>query len=360
MTRRLLSRFLLVALALLASDGLRAETPRATVDPEIELVSAACRLALVPGFDRATPNTYPWDLEERLRGFEDHDAVMFVRERRIHNQTPAAVWLAVGANLERDGDTLRLAPDDGSAGSIPRAWRDRYADACVRNMDRLRRDSGFDSLLEEHRATLTRCEAELDLLLSTRVASAWIEDFFGEPLDERVSVHPAPLANGRVTLVRIKNEGEPVRSAVVVPVFLWRDGAPVYPPVMAPLIERHFIEACAARYVEDHAEALGPPATRLYDALAKANRQRPATSPLALVEAMLTDAACANLTASTDGLRAGIEQAEKAERDGTPAVVGLLDLLDDYRQNREQYATLSDFTPRLVTFLKKTADAHGG
>lgn len=327
--------------------GLGASAVKVSVDENVEFVSAMCRVA---GFDEYVNNVnkaYVATLDSVMTSLKTHPAVTRLNELRMAQGLSYDAVAKLAANTAiQDGHFVLLSGADLS--KMDRRWESGQDAEIARLLDDAYRNSGFHDFYVSQKPFYDKVLANLNAMLSN-VDLAWLEDFYGTEIKGNLSVSLLNRGNYGVTRQRA---GMPDESFIIIGCWKLDDaGVPVFRNSES-LIVHEFSHPMCNPIIETNFSAFNGNAQLAADLMeSELSSQSYGGAKTLLCESMVRSVevqyALAHAKNAGDSLL--VETQVKFQVAGGFLVVPeIVNVMTEYRNNRDRYQTLPQVAPRIV------------
>ena len=357
---------LLVALCLLLLPVARAAAadPPAVevrVDPRVELLSIVFRLAGSPEYNM--PNSaspYAEAVEAHFGKFRDHTAVKRAQELRRTRGISFDAVMSLAVHLAEMDDSATPAlrmPLEPRPPQLEGRWRAEDAEAFVALLADFAREADFAGFIADQRDFHEQAAAALEKVVNRQPIVPWFDGYFGTRPDARYVVIAGLLNGGGNYGVSYRSaDGREEQITPVIGVWRWTsEGLPNVDGTSLGTIVHEFCHPYANGAIDRFGAELEAAGNRLFEAnRAVMQRQAYGTGRTVLYESLVRACVVRYMT-NHSGEAAGQRQAAEEVARGFKWTPELAALLAEYEADREQYATLDDFMPRVVAFFNEPA-----
>lgn len=232
-----------------ASSACGADTPvPVLVDPVVEFVSAACRMAGFEEYIDDTNAAYAAAVDSVLRPFRNHPSIGFLNSVRRSSGISHDAVAALALQLAEENGELRLCPGSDLPAMDSR-WQPGQAEELAPLLSDLYRQSAFAEFCKSRGSFYDAVIRNMHSLLQ-KADLEWLKGFFGKKL-EGCEVVISLLNNGNYGMTR-KCAGHPDEAVIIVgclatdengiPEFDGRESLIIHEsshPMCNPLVERN-------------------------------------------------------------------------------------------------------------------------
>ncbi len=329
---------------------------RITVDPRIELFSTIHRLAGTGQYDEDELPEYTAAVEEYFGSYRDHEAVQMAiqlhESRNLDGNSPMALAVYLTDPPVLEG----RAPLNPTPADLDPRWT---ADVIPQFLEVSRKfaiETDFNNFFKTHRSLYDLAVLNLQKTLEGKDIIPWFKEYFGYQPDDYVII--LGLQNGScnygssVTLENGKREFQSILGASQPDAY----GAPQYPADWyIPTIVHEFCHSYVNPLVDLYNEMLRESGERIFPSHKEILSQSGYNYWHVMMYEYLTRACVVRYLYASEGVNAARQQMNRDERYGFPAINGLVDLLNDYENNRDRYPHLEAFMPKIAEFFNQYA-----
>ena len=329
---------------------------RISVDPRIELFSTIHRLAATGQYDSNDLPSYIRDVEEHFKSFSDHEAVkLAIRLRETHHldgNSPMALAVYLTDPPALKGRSSLLPPPD----DLDPRWTSDAIPVFLKAARRFASDSDFNRFYEAHNELYQKSVQNLKSTLEGKDLLSWFQEYFGYQPDDFVII--LGLQNGScnygssVTLENGKREFQSILGASRPDSM----GAPQYPGSWyIPTIIHEFCHSYVNPLVDQNRELLRESGELIFPSHREDLSKSGYNYWHVMLYEYLTRACVIRYLYDSEGTRAANQHMKWDEHSGFPAIQGLVDLLDDYENQRNKYPGMDNFMPLIAEYFNQYA-----
>lgn len=344
--------------AAVSTDARR--TPDVHVDPRIELLSIAARLA---GFDEYNmPNSaspYADRVQARFGPHADHPAIATLRE--LHSTKGVSFDAIPSMALHLDGVpslTPRL-PFTPRPERLDARWQSPLTDKFLEQLRDFATVTDAAGFFKDEQPFYSAVSKRLAAVLARSKALEWFDAFFGARAQATYTAIPGLLCGGGNYGMGVRfTDGRPEEIS---PIFgCWKfdsSGVPVFGDSYLSLYIHELCHTYSNPFIDASAPALEAPGQTIYAGCAERMRRQGYGAWRTVLYESLVRACVIRCRLATEGAAAANQQANEELANGFAWVPDLAKLLGEYDDNRTTYPQFSDFMPSIVAFFDKTAAA---
>ena len=340
---------------LLGASALAAQSPRISSDPRIELLSIVFHLAGNPEYNQCRVPSYCEDIDKFFAAYKDDAAVGIARELRESRGISYDAVMSFAIHL-KDVDTLaERVPFDAPDTRLEARWRPADARRFLTALRTFVERSKFRDFVKAHDALYNTTSSRLRSLVESKADLAWFDKFFGTKSAARFVVVPALVNGGGNYGPSLRAEdGREEMYAILGVWHLDDDKQPSFDARDLPTLVHEFAHSYVNPLV-----ARFPAVDRAGDTVytpvrAKMQSQAYGDGHTLICESLVRTATARYILAH-DGA-APARNAVRAEEGRAFLWTGeLFDLLATYESDREHYATLDQFMPKVVAYFDTLA-----
>ncbi len=327
-----------------------------SVDPRIELFSTIHRLAETGQYNENELPGYIADVEAWFGPYRDHEAVQLaIQLRETHNldgNSPMALaaYLTDPPALEGRA-SLNPPPED-----LDPRWTSDVIPAFLEAARKFAVETNFNRFFEAHRSLYGQAVFNLQTTLKGKDILPWFKEYFGYQPDDYAII--LGLQNGScnygssVTLEDGKREFQSILGASQPDI----TGAPQYPADWyIPTIVHEFCHSYVNPLVDQYREMLRESGELMFPSHKEKLSQSGYNYWHVMMYEYLTRACVVRYIYANEGSIAASRRMKWDERYGFPAIEGLVDLLNDYENQRDKYPHLEAFMPVIAEYFNQSA-----
>ncbi len=327
--------------------GLQASAVEVTVDENVEFVSAMCRLADFDEYVYNLNKDYAKAIDSVMAPLKNHKAVARLKElRREQGVSYDAVANFTAQTAISNGHFVLLPGSDVSKSED--RWRKGQDAKMAKLLDDAYRHSGFHQFFLSQQPFYSKVVNNAKSIIE-KVDLKWLEDFYGTPIQGRVSISLLNRGNYGTTQ---HCDGKPEESVIIIGCSdLDSAGIPVFHNIKSLIVHEFshpscnpIIDKCLPQF-NDNAQRTA----QLMESELHTRNYAGGNTVLyeSLVRAVETQYAMAHATTANDSIMAASDIKTQVAG-GFLFFRELTNALTNYRQNRSKYATLVQFAPKIV------------
>ena len=340
-------------------DPIQDESIPLAVDPNVELLSIACRLA---GFreyrqDNASP-AYTQAVDAWFSKHASHEAVETLKGlRRSGISYDAPMSLAV--HLTPLPALKERCDFNKTPARLDRRWRTAPTRDFVGKLRAFVTDTQFEKFLASQAPYYRSLEARMRNEIDKRSYRSWLDRFFGAKPAAVFSITPSALnggANYGVSVV-FRDGREEIRP--VIGLSKWdSESLPLFAEHFVPTVVHEFVHSYTNPLVDAHAEALRESGEKIFQyCRGIMSNQAYGTWKIMIYESVVRACVIRYLDANDDAAVGKKQRKEEVTR-GFVWVPELADFLDGYEADRRRHSDLSSFMPQIVSFFTAYAEKY--
>ncbi len=344
-----------LALTLLRPPATQTSMPDIRVDPRVELFSIIFHLAGHPEYSKPMVKSYADDVNANFAPFKDHNAIKLARELRRKSGISYDAPMTLAIHLNDATKLEGIVPLDPRPEGVDQRWKPDEMSAFLEAARTFSHDANFEKFFNDHKPLYATATQRMGAALSRDGHIEWFESFFGKRPAAKFHLVLGMLNGGQCygTHARVGD-----REELYCILGVWNtdaNGEPTFPKQVLPFVVHEFCHSYANPLIDSHLAQLGSAGETLF----KKNepimrRQAYASGQIVLRESLVR--ACVvryrNAIEGPDAAKAEIAQQEKL---GFAWISDLSNLLGEYESHRDQYKSLDDFMPRVVSFFQEKA-----
>jgi KaiC/GvpD/RAD55 family RecA-like ATPase len=329
-----------------------AQELRAEVDPRVELMSILFRLAGNPEYNQCRVPLYDQAIDGYFAPYRDHEAVQLARSLGIGFEAPMKI-----AAYVRDAQTLaERVPFDRPSVHLFEKWDAGKARAFLSAARRFAAETNFEAFLNSQQPLYEATNDRLQAFLRDKGDPGWFIRFFGPPGPAAFVIVPG-LANGAPSYAARVIDESGAQEIYAIPGVSKVDagGLPVFDSDWGVTMAHEIADTYASPAINKFAAGMAKAAAQIYEAVAPAMRRQSYGNWRIMLSESLARAATIEYAMEHDGPQAARTVIGKENSRSFFWMSGLVDLLEAYRKDREQYPTFDSFMPRVAGFFNDVA-----
>lgn len=325
---------------------------RAMTDERIELTSIVFRLAGMHEFVNDDVYAYTRTIDEYFEGYREHELIQYVRQLREEQRIAYAAAAGSATKLRITENGVALHPGLTYADAAQdRRWTEETFARYVALLDDFYRTSGFRAFFEANEALYAAAAGEMDALLS-EIDTRWFPSFFGE---EFVAPNVyAAMANGRNNYI-VEDPSSAAGYGIVIGCTGNGSGMPQLSDSVLPTIVHEICHFYTEPLFQTYWKAMEPAADTLYPSIREQMRRNAYGSAQETTVEWLNNLFKIMYFKENPNSRhpARFLVTLDAER-GFIWMQRAFLFMDNFYRNRDTYAYIGDYMPRIVDFLNHT------
>jgi hypothetical protein len=214
-------------------------------------------------------------------------------------------------------------------------------------------DTNFDGFVKEHQPLYRTTESRLEAFLTRHGHLEWFDEFFGERPGASYTVVPALLNGGASYGPRCRTaDGKESLYSII---GVWEtdnEGVPQFRQAgVIAVVVHEFCHSYTNRIVDHYAAQLEPAGRRIFPSVAAAMKKQGYQHWNNVMYESLVRACTVRYFERYFGATTASQVIESEKKRQFLWIGGLSQLLAEYEAHRDQYKTLDEFMPRIVTFF---------
>ncbi len=321
-----------------------------SVDVRMELLTVIFHLAGAPEFAGDGFASYAALVDAKFRPFAQHPAVRFASRMREEVGIGADGVVVLAAHLSPL--PLLEPPENFTRTAVQGRWRNADALEFAALARDFAKDSNFAEFVDESRPIYELAALRMQKLVQEEIEPNWFAEYFGPRPNSRMQV-AVGLLNGNISLgFDAKLEGQPDTLYAVMGTWLFdEEKLPLFDASVTPILVHEFCHSFVDPAVVKRAADFEAAGAMLQPVLAEHLPRMQQYYWRTLFEETLVRAAVARYLLAYQGPEAAREELARQVKNGFVWIDGVYDLLGQYEQNRDQYATFEQFLPRVIDFF---------
>jgi len=325
---------------------------RAGIDSRVELMSILFRLAGNQEYRQCRIAAYDQAIDKYFAPYRDHDAVQLAHSLGVGFDAPMkfAVYL-------RDTDSLEeLVPFDRPGLHLYQGWQPSKARDFLSAIQRFAADTNFQSFLKSQQPLYATTDARLQAYLKDNADLDWFARFFGPPAPDHLIVVPG-MANGAPSYAARVVDASGAQSIYAIPgvAKVDRSGLPVFDNDWRTVMVHQLADVYVSPAAGKLAGQIEKPAGEIYAHVSAAMQKQSYGNWRSMLSTSLARATTIEYLIEHEGRDAARLEVRKENAKSFFWMGNLVDLLEAYRKDRQQYPTFGSFMPRVVEFFHELA-----
>jgi hypothetical protein len=329
-----------------------AERPHIGVDQRVELLSVVFRLAGNPEYNQGRVPKYETAIESHFGGFRDHEAIRAARALRESNGVSFDAVMSMAIHLS---DTSRLSerlPFTRPGIMLDQRWGGTGARPFMTSLRRFATDARFAAFTESQRQLYATTNERLRSFVERRVDFKWFSSFYQTSPKAQFVLVPG-LANGGASYGPrfVGTNGAEEFWSIVGVDTVDGDGLPLFDDSMVPTVLHEFSHSFVNPTMAKHAARLEPAGSMIYSGVAGLMQRRAYGNWKTMLDESIVRAAVARYVLAHEGPDKARKELQQQWSQGFLWIDELFELLGAYERERERYANLEAFMPRIAQYF---------
>ena len=330
---------------------------KVAVDPRVELVSIIFRLAGNFEYGRGQVASCTDDVENHFGRFRDHPAVKLAARLRQTRGVSYDACMSMAVHLSF-ADTLETkVPLDPLPGNLDGRWGIEGAAEFVEQARRFVEETSFREFFEEHRPLYELAESRMQKMLDEHAHLEWFDEFFGRRPKATFTVSLGMLNGGCCYGARCRAADGAEELYCILGV--WKtdsEGVPVFDKQMLSTVVHEFCHSYTNPIVERHAAELEAAGKKMFPFVEAAMGRQAYSNWKTMMYESMVRAGVVRYIGRHDGPEAEKIEIFRQKQRQFIWIEELSGLLGEYEAERDKYADLDEFFPRIVAFFDQYAD----
>ena len=330
---------------------------RVVVDPRVELLSLIFRLAGNPEYNLARVESYAEDADMQFGKFRGHAVVNLARKLRGTHGVSYDAVMSLAVHLTDAGHLKLKLPIEPWPDGLDKRWTAPDVSNFLAAAQQFVKDSSFQEFIQQHRPLYQTAVARMQTLLDKEAHLDWFDAYFGQQPQASFIVALGLLNGGACYGPHFRRAADGHEELYCV-LGVWqtdKQGLPEFSRDMLGTVVHEFCHSYANPLVERHLAELRPSGDALFEQVAGRMRSQAYGSGQTLLCESLVRACVIRYLHQYEGEEAAGRAIQAEKKKGFLWMQEMSDLLGEYEAHRDQYPTLEDFSPRLVSFFAETA-----
>jgi hypothetical protein len=328
---------------------------RVVVDPRVELMSLIFRLAGNPEYSMARVESYADDADKQFGKFRDHVVVNLAQELCSTHGVSYDVVMSMAIHLTDTEDLKLKLPLEPWPEGLDKRWTAPDVTNFLAAARQFVKDSSFQEFIKQHRPLYETAVARMQTLLDKEAHLEWFDAYFGKRPQASFTVALGLLNGGGCYGPHFRAADGHEELYCILGVWQTdKQGLPEFTRDTLPTVVHEFCHSYANPLVERHLAELQPSGDALFDQVSGRMRSQAYGNGQTLLKESLVRACVIRYLRQYEGEEAARRAIQAEKRNGFLWMQEMSDLLGEYETHRDQYPTLEDFSPRLVTFFAET------
>ena len=327
------------------------------VDPRVELVCVVFRLAGNPEYGRGRIKTYLDDVEKHFDAVRSHELIDYAAGLRSKYGVSYDACMSMAVHIEPKAPWRLRFPAQPRPEGLDGRWRDQSPEEFLTRLNEFTDEGKFDAFLEQHQDLYKTTEQRLTSLLESEVHLEWFDDFFGARPAARFTVIPALVNGGSCYGPHVTTPEGQLEYYCILGVWKtdWH-GQPQFDKSVVGTIIHEFCHSYTNAIVDRHAEEFREAGEALFAHVEDSMRRQAYGTWKTMIYESLVRASVIRYLHRFESPGSVRREIGRQNQRGFGWIEGLSNLLGEYEENRDKYATLDDFAPRLVEFFDDYAE----
>lgn len=347
-------RFAVILPAILLWTAVAARTQdwHAGVDSRVELMSILFRLAGNTEYRQCRAPAYDKAIETYFAPYRDHDAIQLARSLGIRFDAP----MKLAVNLRDVGSLAELAPFDRPAFHLYQNWDAGKARDFLSAARRFAADTNFGGFLKSQQPLYDATDTRLQAALADKADLAWFARFFAPPAPAHLIIVPG-IANGPSSYAARVIDPAGAQQIYAIPGVSKVDpeGLPLFDSDWRTTMVHELAHVYVSPALGKFAAQMEKSAQQVYEPVSAAMQRQSYGTWRIMLNESLARAATIEYVMEHDGPDAARVVIRKENSRSFFWMSGLVNLLETYCKDREQYPTFESFMPRVAGYFDDLA-----
>ena len=327
------------------------------IDPRVELLSIIFRLAGNPEYQQGRVESYVEDVERHFGRFRDHPAVQCAAELRRTRGVSYDACMSMAVHLSDAYAPQAKVPFDPLPADLDSRWGVEGAGRFLEQAGRFVDETSFRQFIQEHRPLYELAESRMQDVLDKHAHLEWFDDFFGQRTEAVFKFMLAPLNGGSNYGTRCRTADG--RQELYCILGVWKtdaEGMPLFEPEMLGTVVHEFCHSYTNPVIDRHADELEAAGNKLFPHVEQAMRRQAYGQWKTMMYESLVRACVVRYTHTHLGPEAARRAIDSEKARQFLWIGELSELLGEYEVQRDKYADLDAYFPRIVEFFNSSAD----
>ena len=331
-----------------------AHSLRVVVDPRVELMSLIFRLAGNREYNMARVKSYAADADQQFGKYRDHEVVKLARELHRTDGVSYDAVMSMAVHLT-DAEQLNLKlklPLQPWPEGLDKRWTAPEVTNFLAAAQQFVKDSSFEEFVEQHRPLYQTTVARMQTLMEKEAHLEWFNAYFGQRSQASFTVALGLLNGGGCYGPHFRAADG--REELYCVLGVWqtdKQGMPEFTRDVLDTVVHEFCHSYANPIIERHQAELNASGEALFAQVAARMRSQAYGNAHTMLCESLVRACTVRYVRQYAGEEAARGAIQSEKKKGFLWMQEMSDLLGEYEAHRDQYPTLEDFSPRLVTFF---------
>ncbi len=324
-----------------------------TTDPRVELMSLIFRLAGNPEYAQGRIASYNRDVDNHFSAFKDHEAVQLAKKLRETRGVSYDAVMGMAVHVTDAFSLKEKIPLDPQPETLDSRWTPELARDFLEAARRFVETADFGGFIMTHDDLYSLTATRMQAVMEEHGVVDWFDEFFGSRPGASFELILG-LLNGPANYgARIKpSKKEEILYCIL---GVWEtdeEGNPQFSQQVLPTVVHEFCHSYCNPLVEKHITELETPGKEIFGRVKEAMSRMAYGNWETMMKESLVRASVIRYLRAKLGEEAAQKGIENEKRRQFFWIGGLSDLLGEYEESREMYASLDDFFPRIATFFQ--------
>ena len=326
---------------------------RISTDSRVELMSLIFRLAKNPEYNQGRIKSYNDDADKHFASFEEQDVVKMARKLRESRGVSYDAVMKMAVHVTDAFSLNERIPFDPQPETLDKRWTPENAREFLKVARRFVKKSDFEGFIKAHTDLYDLAATRMQAVMEEHGVLDWFNDFFGDRPGARFELILGMLNGPASYGARIKLSEKDEILYCVLGVWDTDDqGQPEFSERVLPTVVHEFCHSYCNPLVDKHAADLEASAKPIFALVEETMRGMAYASWQTMMRESLVRASVIRYMLAKQGEEAARKHIETEKERKFFWMDGLVDLLNEYEQNRETYPRMDDFFPEIVAFFE--------
>jgi hypothetical protein len=330
------------------------------VDARVELMCIIARLAGFSEYNQPNSKSpYADEVQAHFGKFRDHAVIKTIRNLRRRRGVSFDAVMSMAIHIE---DTVTLAeriPFDKKPERLDQRWRVAEARDFLEKARDFVEQSQFNEFVAEHKPFYEKSAQRLRDTIKKRAYIDWFDKYLGARPGAKFFAIPG-LLNGGANYgvgIRFPDGTEEITPVLGMHTFDER-GVPVVDDSIAGTVVHELCHSYTNPLADKYAQQLRQAATRMYVHAGAVMKRQAYGNWQTMMRESLVRVCGVRFKHTSDGPQAANRAVAYEHGRGFQWIGELSELMTEYESNRDRYATLDAFMPKIVEFFDAYADKY--
>ncbi len=328
-------------------------TVRVTTDPRVELMSLIFCLAGNQEYAMGRIASYNQAVDSHFSAFKDHEAVQLAKKLCETRGVSYDAVMGMAVHVTDPFSLNEKVPFSPQPETLDDRWTPELAREFLEAARRFVETSDFKRFVQTHDDLYALASSRMQAVMEEHGVVDWFDEFFGSRPGASFELILGMLNGPASYGARIKPSNKDEILYCVLGVWeTEKEGNPQFDQQVLPTVVHEFCHSYCNPLVEHHVAELEAPGKEIFGRVKEAMSRMAYGNWETMMKESLVRASVIRYLRAKFGEEAAKKGIQSEIKRQFFWIEGLSDLLGEYEEKRETYASLDDFFPKISAFFQ--------